>query len=180
MSISRSRNSQHKVYIPSSARTNQYLLVKFPLTDELINQHSQLMDRTSEQPYQKFYQHLADSFFDVNNKLDIEYSYIKDNWVNILNNQGMVDIHHHWSSIISAAFYPLLEENTCNLCFRSPIYTAINFRPKNTSTYGHFQNDHIMPIKQNYLYLFPGWLQHYTEENKGGKRIVISFNTEFY
>ena len=114
------------------------------------------------------------------NKLDIEYSYIKDNWVNILNNQGMVDIHHHWSSIISAAFYPLLEENTCNLCFRSPIYTAINFRPKNTSTYGHFQNDHIMPIKQNYLYLFPGWLQHYTEENKGGKRIVISFNTEFY
>ena len=114
------------------------------------------------------------------NKLDIEYSYIKDNWVNILDNQGMVDIHHHWSSIISAAFYPLLEENTCNLCFRSPIYTAINFRPKNTSTYGHFQNDYIMPIKQNHLYLFPGWLQHYTEENKGGKRIVISFNTEFY
>jgi len=72
MPISRSRNNQHKVYIPSSARTNQYLLVKFPLTDELINLHSQFMDRTSEQPYQKLYQHLADSFFDVNNKLDIE------------------------------------------------------------------------------------------------------------
>lgn len=72
MPISRSRSNQHKVYIPSSARTNQYLLVKFPLTDELIAQHSQLMDRTSEKPYQKLYQHLADSFFDVNNKLDIE------------------------------------------------------------------------------------------------------------
>ena len=64
MPISRSRNSQHKVYIPSSARNNQYLMVKFPLTDELINTHSKLMDRTSEQPYQKLYQHLADSFFD--------------------------------------------------------------------------------------------------------------------
>lgn len=72
MPISRSRNNQHKVYIPSSARTNQYLMVKFPLTDELINLNNQLMDRTSEQPYQKLYQHLADSFFDVNNKLDIE------------------------------------------------------------------------------------------------------------
>ena len=72
MPISRSRNNQHKVYIPSYARTNQYLMVKFPLTDELINLHSKLIDRTSEQPYQKLYQHLADSFFDVNNKLDIE------------------------------------------------------------------------------------------------------------
>jgi hypothetical protein len=72
MPISRSRNNQHKVYIPSSARTNQYLLVKFPLTDELIAQHSQFIDSTSEQPYQKLYQQLADSFFDINNKLDIE------------------------------------------------------------------------------------------------------------
>ncbi|MBA6397946.1 DUF3083 family protein [Colwellia sp. BRX10-4] len=72
MPISRSRNNQHKVYIPSSARTNHYLLVKFPLTDELISLNNQLIDRTSEQPYQRLYQHLADSFFDVNNKLDIE------------------------------------------------------------------------------------------------------------
>jgi hypothetical protein len=72
MSISRSRNNQHKVYIPSSARTNQYLLVKFPVTDELINLNKQLIDKSSEQPYQKFYQHLADSFFGINNKLDIE------------------------------------------------------------------------------------------------------------
>ncbi|NQZ23293.1 MAG: DUF3083 family protein [Colwellia sp.] len=72
MPISRSRNNQHKVYIPSSARTNQYLLVKFPFTDELIAQHSQFIDSTSEQPYQKLYQQLAESFFDINNKLDIE------------------------------------------------------------------------------------------------------------
>ena len=114
------------------------------------------------------------------NELNIKTTIIQDNWVNILDNQGKVDIHHHWSSVISSAFYPLLEENTCNLCFRSPIHTAINFRPIDGSNYGHFQNDYIMPLKQNHLYLFPGWLQHYTETNKGGKRIVISFNTEFY
>ena len=112
--------------------------------------------------------------------LKIENSYIKLSWFNIMNNKGKTLIHHHGSSVISGAFYPLLEENTCNLIFKSPLYTAVNFTPISPNQGSHFQPDFIMPIKENHLYLFPGWLEHYTEENKGDKRIVISFNTKFY
>jgi len=81
---------------------------------------------------------------------------------------------------MSGAFYPLLEKNTCNLVFRSPLYTALNFIPIKSTIANHFQDDFVMPIKENHLYIFPSWLQHYTEENKGNKRIVVSFNTKFY
>jgi hypothetical protein len=72
MAISRSRNTQHKVYIPSSARKNHYLLVKFPVTDDLLAKHNHLIDKTSERPYQKFYQMLADNLYTISNELDIE------------------------------------------------------------------------------------------------------------
>jgi|TARA_E500000178_G_C16649283_1_gene585608 uncharacterized protein (TIGR02466 family) len=111
--------------------------------------------------------------------LDIRESRITDSWFNIIYSKGKVKPHNHGASVISGAFYPLLEKDTCNLCFKSPLYTSLNFRPLKSSR-KYFQADHNLPIKQNHLYLFPGWLEHYTEENKGDKRIVISFNTGFY
>jgi len=72
MAISRTRNLQHKVYIPSSARENQYLMAKIPLTDELLEKYSHLIDNSSNAPYEKLYQTLADYFFAVNDKLAIE------------------------------------------------------------------------------------------------------------
>jgi uncharacterized protein (TIGR02466 family) len=112
--------------------------------------------------------------------LKIVDSYISFSWFNKMDNKGKTLIHHHGASVISSAFYPLLEENTCNLVFKSPLYTAINFIPTTPNPTNHYQPDFIMPIKQNHLYLFPGWLEHYTEENRGGKRVVVSFNTKFY
>jgi len=72
MSISRMRNSQHKVYIPASVRENQYLLAKFTLTDELINKISGSIDLNAELPYQAFYEKLSSIFFNICNELDIE------------------------------------------------------------------------------------------------------------
>lgn len=72
MPISRSRNTQHKVYIPSAARKNHYLLSKFTVTDKLIERYAHLVDKSSELPFQKFYQHLADSFWAICAKYDIE------------------------------------------------------------------------------------------------------------
>jgi len=72
MAISRTRNLQHKVYIPSSARENQYLMAKIPLSDELLEKYSDLIDLNSDTPYEKLYQTLADYFFAVNDKLAIE------------------------------------------------------------------------------------------------------------
>lgn len=72
MSISRTRSAQHKVYIPSSARENQYLLAKFKITDELINKFSDAIDKNSDTPYQNFYHQLSKIFFKINDELDIE------------------------------------------------------------------------------------------------------------
>jgi len=68
------RNAQHKVYIPSSARENQYLMVKIPLSEQLLNKYKNLIDLNADQPYLKFYQELSNSFFKVNDDLDIESS----------------------------------------------------------------------------------------------------------
>lgn len=72
MPISRTRNLQHKVYIPSSARDNQYLMAKIPLTDEFLAKYSDLIDNDSDTPYEKLYQTLSDKFFAINDKLAIE------------------------------------------------------------------------------------------------------------
>lgn len=74
MSISRTRNTQHKVYIPTSARENQYLMVKFPLTDQLLEKYSDLIDESSTEPFAKFYQALANIFFKINDELAIDTS----------------------------------------------------------------------------------------------------------
>jgi len=72
MPISRTRNLQHKVYIPSSARENQYLMAKISLSDELLEKYSDLIDLNADAPYEKFYQKLADDFFTINDDLAIE------------------------------------------------------------------------------------------------------------
>jgi hypothetical protein len=74
MSISRTRNTQHKVYIPTSARENQYLMAKFPLTDQLLEKYSDLIDESSNEPFAKFYQALANIFFKINDELAIDSS----------------------------------------------------------------------------------------------------------
>ena len=72
MAIARKRSTQHKVYIPSSARENQYLLAKFTITDKLIENMVGAVDLTSKQPYLAFYKKLSELFFTINEELDIE------------------------------------------------------------------------------------------------------------
>jgi len=74
MSLSRTRNAQHKVYIPTSARENQYLMAKFELTDQLLDRYASLIDINASEPYAKFYQTLAKIFFNINDELAIESS----------------------------------------------------------------------------------------------------------
>ena len=92
-------------------------------------------------------------------------------------NQGKVELHHHGITPISGAYYPLLEENSSKLIFKSPIYSSLTY--SNVPNNPNYQNTFTMPIKQDHLYLFPGFLEHQTEVNKGKKRIVLSFNTQY-
>lgn len=72
MPVSRKRSVQHKVYIPSSARENQYLLAKFAITDSLIEKISGPLDLSTAQPFLNFYKKLSELFFKINDELDIE------------------------------------------------------------------------------------------------------------
>tara|TARA_R110000737_G_scaffold221796_2_gene237176 strand:- start:7268 stop:8386 length:1119 start_codon:yes stop_codon:yes gene_type:complete len=72
MPISRKRSTQHKVYIPSSARENQYLLAKFTVTDKLIEKMVGPIDHSDEQPFLIFYKKLSEIFFKINEELDID------------------------------------------------------------------------------------------------------------
>ena len=72
MALSRTRNVQHKVYIPSSARENQYLLAKIKVTDELLAKFSSIIDETSATPYAKFYQKISSIFFKTSDDFGIE------------------------------------------------------------------------------------------------------------
>ena len=68
MSIVRKRSASHKTYIPSNARDNQYLLVEFAVTDELIQQISPNISTESSQPYFNFYQQLSELLFSLSEK----------------------------------------------------------------------------------------------------------------
>jgi len=72
MSISRNRSSANKIYLPSSTRENQYLLVDIPLTDELIN-HVQPTDKElNTENLSAFYYNLSELFFSVCDKFELK------------------------------------------------------------------------------------------------------------
>lgn len=113
-------------------------------------------------------------------KLGISYVNIENSWFSIMEKGGKVDNHNHGASIISGAYYPLLKEDTCNLYFKNPVPNAMIFAYKDLTKSDYQYHDVRISIKQDHLYLFPGFLNHYTEKNRGDKRVVISFNTKFY
>jgi len=73
-SILRKHRASEKVYVPSNARDNHYVIAEMPLTDELIDLVGEVVDLTLAQPYQKFYQKLAKMAFDVVEECNIEHA----------------------------------------------------------------------------------------------------------
>jgi hypothetical protein len=55
-------SSQHKVYLPASARDNQYLLAEFALSDELVARYPA---SSTEAPYLALYQALSQKLFEL-------------------------------------------------------------------------------------------------------------------
>ena len=118
-------------------------------------------------------------FQDYSNEIGIKLGVINNCWFNIMEQNNLTERHNHPGSSIVAAYYPLLEENTCNLILSSPIHplqSAWWNTSSNSSENSYSSPSFSLKIKQNHLYIFPGWLYHSTEVNKGGKRIVISLN----
>ena len=103
---------------------------------------------------------------------------LTQSWFNIMGKGGKTSLHSHEGSVLSGALYPLLEKNSCNLIFHFPLKILYNnFIPLDYK--GGYTTTFNVPIKENYLYLFPSWLEHETKINKSKNRIVVSFNTKY-
>ncbi|KMT66842.1 DUF3083 family protein [Catenovulum maritimum] len=79
MPITRNRSAQHKVYIPESARENQYLIAKFELTDQLLEKYASTIVKSDEQPYAEFYEALSADLFEIAESLGLETCYLVAN-----------------------------------------------------------------------------------------------------
>lgn len=127
--------------------------------------------------FNDLYNYFLECSFDYSKEVGIDNGKMANSWFNVMEHRNETIRHCHPGSIIAGAYYPLLEDNSCNLIFYSPHFNyqqtwfkkIDNNNPYSTQQY-------TMSIKQDHLYLFPGWLEHGTEVNKSQKRIVISFN----
>ena len=106
-------------------------------------------------------------------------NYIKNSWMNRVFKGGRVKLHQHPGSVISGAFYPIADKNSCPLILRSPVspnrMCEVNTGFENL--YNAYSQE--IPCIQGQLTLFPSWLEHFTDENPTDNRITVSFNT-FY
>lgn len=103
---------------------------------------------------------------------------ISMSWFNVLQKGQSVNLHRHEVSILSAAYYVKSDKDSAGLNFRSPIdpYRMHEFFVQNTEY--NVKNVEV-PCEKGALYLFPSWLEHYTNQNQTDKRITISFNTMY-
>ncbi len=70
-SIIRKRSAAHKVYIPTKARDNQYLVAQFKITDSLLNKFKDDINMDSEQPYLNVYKKMSELFFTISDEMGL-------------------------------------------------------------------------------------------------------------
>ena len=140
--------------------------------------------------------HLSpDLFLDLkNNIIENSYSYLghlgysqkelylNAVWVNINGYKDYNLIHNHGNSLLSGVFYVEVPEHSGKITFINPSqridlydnHIEPGYTPYNSAKWG------FIP-KENELFLFPSWLNHYVEPNlnKKQKRISIAFNLNY-
>ena len=110
------------------------------------------------------------------NDAGLEPVEIGKSWINHQVQEGYVASHRHELSIVSGAYYPIVENGSASIVFESPIRTPRMSEIHNKATDYTADKMEFEP-KSGMLILFPSWLYHYSLPNKTDKRITISFNT---
>jgi hypothetical protein len=110
MSIIRKRSANHKAYVPSNARDNQYILAEFALSDQLLASMPSQYKKDSVDSYSLFYQYLAEQLFSLSNHCKVKNSILvaNDKLVRVRYSQEM----HQWQTKQQIIFYydPQLHE----------------------------------------------------------------------
>jgi hypothetical protein len=105
--------------------------------------------------------------------------WINDSWVNYHDRTGVTLEHTHGYAVMAVSTYITMPENSGNLEVLDPCENmwAMHFR-------GHYKDRapsgwREVPVAQGDVVMFPGWLQHRTQEHKGTageKRWVLTTN----
>lgn len=130
-------------------------------------------------PLYEQFQQCANTYSD---EIGIERSVIYESWMNILTMNGSVGVHRHYDSVISAAYYPYVDEGSAPITFVSAIegFRMLDVQRDSHKGSGKYtSNVQHVEAKTGQLVLFPGWLQHYVPPNKTNLRITLSFNTKY-
>lgn len=125
----------------------------------------------------KAFQNCVDRYSAI---LGINKSSIFESWMNVLMKGGSVAVHRHYGSIISAAFYPYVEDNSANLIFVNPLdgFRMMDVNEECLTCHGKYSsNIKAVEPKTGKIVLFPSWIQHYVPPNKSNLRVTLSFNT---
>jgi uncharacterized protein (TIGR02466 family) len=118
-----------------------------------------------------------DGFKQYSEEISLGNIVITNSWYNKYLYGGRISAHRHEGSVVSATFYPYVDDGSSNIRFHSPL------KPYRMNEIFHDENYYNtyfweFPAKKDTLYLFPGWLEHETHVNFSNERYVISFNTK--
>ena len=115
---------------------------------------------------------ICNDFLKINKKIKLS-----NMWFNINYYKDYNISHVHSFSIMSGVFYIKTLKNSGNLIFKRN--HALEYCVKDTPVeYNSFNSTTFtIPSKENTLYLFPSWYEHYVEPNLSKEeRVSVSFN----
>jgi uncharacterized protein (TIGR02466 family) len=106
---------------------------------------------------------------------ETEMDLVFDNaWININKTGDSNKTHCHPLSSMSAVFYLKSKEDSGNIVFKNP--TLIEHYPINGHN-KHFWAAYWLPPVQGRLYIFPAYLEHWTNQNQNKEdRISLALN----
>lgn len=95
--------------------------------------------------------------------------------------KGYHHVHTHGNSLFVGVYYLNSDsEEPSGTVFENILgdfmLTRIH-RSKSAKISSSFNNKYTCPFEEGKLLIFPAWLRHTTEQNKGNKRQIIGFNT---
>ncbi len=103
--------------------------------------------------------------------------FIERSWFNEHNKDGETLPHTHGATQIVVSCYLKKDSpNAGNIMFRDPMFQT---RAHENNLQAHYPW-RIIPVEENDILIFPGWLEHKTEPSQSdGRRICLTLNYKF-
>lgn len=106
---------------------------------------------------------------------------IEEMWYNVYKKDSFIDLHNHAPRVLTGSFYLSKKSNISNIVFENPLSTLLKHQPYkiDKNTY-HTLFEEEFNAESGDLVLFPGWLNHRTNNNVLDEdRIMIGTNLCF-